>query len=87
VTLAHLSFRAGSVSDGYTHYFICNFSSLKNSKAKSLYRQDAADKSGFLVFLCALCGKNLYCSSLPSATGVIGVEFGANDVKKSPAAS
>jgi hypothetical protein len=55
VTLAHLSFRAGSVSDGYTHYFICNFSSLKNSKAKNFYRQDAADKSGFLVFLCALC--------------------------------
>jgi hypothetical protein len=34
-----------------------------------------------------LFGKNIYSSSLPSATGVIGVEFGANDVKKSPAAS
>jgi len=34
-----------------------------------------------------LGGKNIYSSSLPSATGVIGVEFGAIDVKQSPAAS
>jgi hypothetical protein len=33
-----------------------------------------------------LGGENLYSSSLPSITVVTGVEFGAIDVKKSPAA-
>jgi hypothetical protein len=41
LTFTHIFFRTGGVSDGCTHSFMRNKSSLKNSKAKHLYREDA----------------------------------------------